>query len=250
MRPKRATAAAMIRSVGARCVTSPLTASTAGSPAGAIVRDTATTAQPCCRYAATRPAPMPCEPPVMIATLRSGSLMASPCSEVGRRLSRLQELAPAARQRGLADLDQVPVRVAEVAADLGLVLLRWGQELSASPAPLRVHGVDVGDPDVEEAAGHAPVARGLESDGRLVVGRAATGVDDDPAVGERHVRRLARPDGGATQHVGVEAPGTLHVIGDEEVGQAHLVAGPAAVRHLLTLRGRPARRRASVRPPW
>ena len=50
------------------------------------------------------------------------------------------------------DLDQMAVGIADVAADLGLVLLRRGQELGAPRAPLGVHSLDVGNPDVEEAA--------------------------------------------------------------------------------------------------
>ena len=50
---------------------SPSTVSTSGSSDGLIVRALATTAQPRPRYPATRSAPMPCDPPVMMATLRS-----------------------------------------------------------------------------------------------------------------------------------------------------------------------------------
>src|SRR5215469_1121007 len=146
--------------------------------------------------------------------------------------SRVQFLAPTARQGGLAYLDQVPVGVTYVAADLGLVLFRWREELGASRAPLRVHSVDVRDPDVEEAAGQVRVARCLQCDRRLVVGRAATHVDDDPAVSERHVRRLAREDGLAAEHLCVEATGALHVIRHDEVGQRDLIGGLAALRHL------------------
>src|SRR4051794_34690509 len=147
MRPNRSSAALMIRSVVARSVRSPLTVSRAGSWAGSIVRDTATTAQPFRRYAATRPAPMPWEPPVMIATLRS----CSPMAVLASRVSHVQELAPAARQSGLADLDQMTVGVTQVAADLALVLFRWREGVRAPVAPLRMHGLDVGDADVEKA---------------------------------------------------------------------------------------------------
>jgi hypothetical protein len=73
---------------------------------------------------------------------------------------RVQELAPAAPQGGLAHPGQVPVGVTQVAADLGLVLLGRRKELSASRAPLRVHRVDVRDADIQEAAGQARIARG------------------------------------------------------------------------------------------
>jgi hypothetical protein len=105
-------------------------------------------------------------------------------SGVPLAISCHQELAPIAVQGGLAYLDQVAIGVAHVAADLGLVLFRWREELTASRAPLAVHSLDVRDPDVEEAAGPVRIARCLERDAWLVVGGAATDVDDDPAIGE------------------------------------------------------------------
>src|SRR3954451_3317706 len=82
----------------------------------------------------------------------------------------------------LPNLDEVAVRVSDVAADLGLELDRLRQELRAASTPLRVQGVDVSHPKVEEAAHPIQVAGGLERDGRLVGGRVAAAVDDDPAV--------------------------------------------------------------------
>jgi hypothetical protein len=76
-------------------------------------------------------------------------------------------------------------------------------------------------------------SRGLQGDGRLVVGRATTAVDDNPAVGQGDVRRLTGPDGCAAEHVGVEAAGALHVIRDDEVGQRDLIGGLAVFRHLV-----------------
>src|ERR1700722_18053121 len=69
MRPNRSSAASMIRPAVAASVMSPATARTCGSSEGAMVRAVATTAPPRAGYPATRPAPMPCEPPVMMATL-------------------------------------------------------------------------------------------------------------------------------------------------------------------------------------
>ncbi len=57
---------------------SPSMVSRSGSPDGLNVRALATTAQPRPRYPATRPAPMPWEPPVMMATLRLVSTNSSP----------------------------------------------------------------------------------------------------------------------------------------------------------------------------
>jgi len=60
---------------------------------------------------------------------------------------------------GLPDLDDVTVGISDVATDLVLVLLRRGQELRAPGGPFGVHGVDVCDPDIEEAADPVGVAR-------------------------------------------------------------------------------------------
>jgi short-subunit dehydrogenase involved in D-alanine esterification of teichoic acids len=59
--------------------------------------------------------------------------------------------------------------------------------------------------NVEEAADPIWVTGRLQDDGRLVVGRAAADVDDDPAVCERDVRRLTPADRLAAQHLRVEA---------------------------------------------
>src|SRR5205807_2574639 len=53
---------------------------------------------------------------------------------------------------------------------------------------------EVSDSDIEEAAYPIWVTGRLQDDGWLVVGRAAADVDDDPAVGERDVRRLTPAD--------------------------------------------------------
>jgi hypothetical protein len=71
------------------------------------------------------------------------------------------------------------------------VLLGWCQELGAPRAPLGVTGLDVLDPDVEEAAHPIWVGLRLERHCRLVVGRATSEVDDDPSVGQCEVQQLA-----------------------------------------------------------
>jgi hypothetical protein len=68
-RPKRSSAAPTIWPAVAGSAMSPATVSTPGSRDGVIVLAVATTAQPRARYPVTRPAPMPLEPPVMMATL-------------------------------------------------------------------------------------------------------------------------------------------------------------------------------------
>jgi hypothetical protein len=74
------------------------------------------------------------------------------------------------------------VGIADIATDLVLVLFRRRQELSTPGAPFGVHGRDVFDPDIEEAADPVRIAWCLQGDRRLVVCRASAGIDDDPAV--------------------------------------------------------------------
>jgi hypothetical protein len=118
------------------------------------------------------------------------------CGAVSPAYSRIRVRLPAGRTRrpvsrrpvplrvrGLPHFDQMTVGIADVAALLVLVLFRRRQELSTPGAPLGVHGLDVFDPDIKKAADPIGITRRLQDDRRLVVGRAAAGIDDDPAVG-------------------------------------------------------------------
>jgi len=78
--------------------------------------------------------------------------------------------------------DQMTVGIADVAALLVRVLFRRCQELSTPCAPFGIHGIDVFDPDIKEAADPVGITRRLQDDRRLVVGRSAAGIDDNPAV--------------------------------------------------------------------
>ena len=68
MRPKRSSAVSTIRPAVAGPVISPAPVTRSGSCDRLIVRELATTAPFRFRYPATRPAPMPPEAPVMMAT--------------------------------------------------------------------------------------------------------------------------------------------------------------------------------------
>jgi hypothetical protein len=67
--------------------------------------------------------------------------------------------------------DQVTVGIADVAALLVLVLFRRRQEVSTPGAPFGVHGLDVFDPDIEEAADR-PGSRGVS---RVTAGLSSVG---------------------------------------------------------------------------
>src|SRR4051794_34277182 len=113
----------------------------------------------------------------------------------------------------------MPIGIADVATDLVLVLFRRRQELSTARAPFGVHGLDVLDPYVEEAADPVGVAWCLQSHRGLVVRRASADVDDDPAIGERDIGHLSGEDHPAAKYFGVETPRPLNVVRDDEVAQ-------------------------------
>src|SRR5437899_5248035 len=87
---------------------------------------------------------------------------------------------------GLTDLDEMPVGIAHIRADLAPVILGLGEELDSLAAPFVVHGGDVGDADVEERAGAGRIRWRLEDHVGLVVGRPAAFVQAQPRVGDPH----------------------------------------------------------------
>ena len=117
----------------------------------------------------------------------------------------------------LSELDQVAVRIAEVAAGFRAAVDWRREELGASLAPRLVGRLDVCDADVQEAADAIGIAGRLEGDAWLVVCRSAADVDDDPAVRERDDRRFAGENDLAAEDVAVEAAGALDIVGDDEV---------------------------------
>src|SRR3984957_21267893 len=127
------------------------------------------------------------------------------------------------------------VGIADVATDLVLVLFRRRQELSTPGAPFRVHGLDVFDSDIEEAADPVGIARRLQGDLRLVVGRTSPDIDNDPSVGKCDIRQPSGAGEGdpTAEHFGVEAPRALDIVRDDEVGQHYSLWGPSELGHLL-----------------
>src|SRR5579872_4766272 len=136
--------------------------------------------------------------------------------------------------RGLAYFDQMTVGIADVTTDLVLVLFRWRQELSTACAPLGVHGVDVSDPNIEEAADPVGISGRLQGDLRLVVGRASADIDDDPTVGKCDIGQSSGAGEGdpAAEHFGVEAPRAIDIVRHDEVGQHNPLWGRWGLGHL------------------
>src|SRR6202451_1427492 len=126
------------------------------------------------------------------------------------------------------------VGIADVAALLVLVLFRRGQELRTAGAPFGVHGVDVFDPDVEEAADPVGIAWRLQGDRRLFVCVRSAAVDDDPAVGQGDISQPSGAGEGQppAEYFGVEAPRAFDIVRDDEVGQHNSLGGWWELAHL------------------
>ena len=137
----------------------------------------------------------------------------------------------------LADLDEVAVGIAHVAARLGLVNLRFGEELRTQTFPTFIAFCDVRDADVHEAADSADVHEAADSpailrrrevDVRLVVGRPAADIDDDPRVLELDDARravLAVHDDFPAEDPRVEVQRLLYVHRNEKVRHGEARAG-------------------------
>jgi hypothetical protein len=65
----------------------------------------------------------------------------------------------------------------------------------------------------------------------IINGGAAPTVDDDEGVGERDIRGLGPEDHRAAEYLGVEAPGALDVVGDDEVADDHSLCGLGGFGH-------------------
>ena len=113
---------------------------------------------------------------------------------------------------GLAHFDQVTVGIADVAAPLVRVLFRRRQELSAPGAPFGVRGLDILDPDVEEAADPVRVARRLQ----VTVGLSSVGpppvLMTIQLLASATFDRVSGKGHPAAEYFGVEAPRALDIV--------------------------------------
>jgi len=89
----------------------------------------------------------------------------------------------------LADLDEVPVGIAHVAAPFPAVgiLQRLRKEDRALVAPLFVARPDVGNTQIEEAIDSVEIRWCFENDLWFVGSRATSAVENDPAIGQLDV---------------------------------------------------------------
>src|ERR1700737_1063810 len=100
---------------------------------------------------------------------------------------------------------------------------RLGQKRRTLGRPFLVDLLDVGHPDVEEGAGAVRVRRRRQRDGRLVVGRSAPLIEDQPGVGDLHDYRIALDQHGAAEDLLVEVTRTILVRYHQEVGDDEAV---------------------------
>src|SRR2546423_2710452 len=103
------------------------------------------------------------------------------------------------------------VGVADVGADFPAMVLRLGEKLSSLGRPFLIGLGNIGDPNIEKRAGAVRVGWSGQSHGRLVIGGASAGVEDQPRVGELQDDRIALQHDLGTKHGLVEVTGSLLV---------------------------------------
>src|ERR1700735_1585071 len=129
------------------------------------------------------------------------------CGSAREILGTLCGVVAVQQAGGLADLDEVPVRVPHVAADLGPAVARRRAELCSLALPLLVAGVDVGDPEVQEDRGGVAGLVVGHGDTWLVGGGGTARVHDDPRVGQPDDARVLFQCDRPAQDARVEVPG-------------------------------------------
>ena len=90
--------------------------------------------------------------------------------------------------RALSDLNNVAVRIADIAANLAVLRDRRSDELGSSTFPQFVARLNVGDAEIHEAVDVIRV-RDTQRYRRLIRGRAAPNVQDHPDIRELKVAR-------------------------------------------------------------
>src|SRR5438093_7955801 len=111
-----------------------------------------------------------------------------------------------------------------------------GQEFRAFGRPVLVDLLDVGHPDIEEGARAVWVWWRGQGDGRFVVCRPATLVEDEPGIRHLHDYRVALDQHLASEYLLIEVSRASLVGDDQEMGQDETVLrrGKGIRDHLLT----------------
>jgi len=133
----------------------------------------------------------------------------------------------------LTDLDEVAVRIADVAADLAVFGERLGDELGSSTFPYLIACLNVRDTEVQKAAEEIRVGN-AERYRRLVLCRAASYVHNHPDIRELKVPgrvAVAQAQNASAEDLFVVTSRSLDVLHREKVRDAH----PVLRRHLIAL---------------
>src|SRR5262245_24098478 len=111
--------------------------------------------------------------------------LTSACSHASRRSAVGDALL------ALPNLNNVPIRIANVAARLTILFLWLGDEFSSSTSPKFVACVNIRNAEIHEAADCIRIGRDAERYRWFVGCRTAADVDDEPRVRDLKVARRA-----------------------------------------------------------
>ena len=114
-----------------------------------------------------------------------------------------------------------PSGFAEEATDLAAAVGRWRQELSATRLEHLIRRTTIGDAHGQLVTDSLGVTRRRERDGRLIVGRATSRYEQEPAALELEHRRGAPvlPEQLCAKHIRIERSSPRDVLDDEQDAQ-------------------------------
>lgn len=140
----------------------------------------------------------------------------------------------------LSDLDDIAIRIADVASDLAVLGDRRRDELGSPTLPQFVTCLNIRDTDIHKAIDLVWIGN-TERYRRLVGGRPASDVDDEPGIRDLNVSRrttaVACAQNATTENRLVEASRSVDVGDGEEVSDGEPHPGGHLIALLLDLYG-------------
>ena len=137
--------------------------------------------------------------------------------------------------RALSDLDNITVRIPDVAANLAVFRYRLRDELRSSTLPQLIARLNIRHANIHKAAELIPVCEDAQRNCRLVRSRPASNVDNEPRIRDLNVpgSTLAIPSAqnAAAEHPFIEISRSIDV-GD---GDKKRDGKPITGRHLIAL---------------
>src|SRR5262249_3316222 len=107
---------------------------------------------------------------------------------------------------GLADFDEVSVRIPHIAADLSAAVDRRRDELRSLCLPLLIAHLDVSDPQVQEDRGGVAGFIIDHGDVGFIWSRWPTRVHEDPRIGQLDDARILAEDDRPAENTRIEIP--------------------------------------------